>query len=164
LAHAHGALFYADAIQAVGMFPIDVKQAGVDFVCCGTYKWVLGGFGMAPFFIRRELLDRIRIDRFGALHVENELPGHRFELYKTAKRYDYATLPFAEVYQLGVGLSSTSSMSASIGSSDTPSPWRTAASRACGTGASSVHARGERIVDRHVLLQERSRPGAGGIR
>ena len=104
LAHAHGALFYADAIQAVGMFPIDVRQAGVDFLCCGTYKWVLGGFGVAPFFIRHELLDRIRIDRFGALHVAKELPGQRFELYKTAKRYDYATLPFGEVYQLGVGI------------------------------------------------------------
>ena len=104
LAHAHGALFYTDAIQAVGMFPIDVRQAGVDFLCCGTYKWVLGGFGVAPFFIRKELLDRIRLDRFGALHVEKELPGQRFELYKTAKRYDYATLPFGEVYQLGAGI------------------------------------------------------------
>ena len=104
LAHAHGAMLYADAIQAVGMFPVDVRQAGVDFLCCGTYKWVLGGFGVAPFFIRKELLDRIRIDRFGALHVEKELPGQRFELYKTAKRYDYATLPFCEVYQLGAGI------------------------------------------------------------
>ncbi|MFI5309784.1 MAG: aminotransferase class V-fold PLP-dependent enzyme [Gemmatimonadales bacterium] len=104
LAHARGALFYTDAIQAVGMFPIDVREAGVDFLCCGTYKWVLGGFGVAPFFIRKELLDRIRLDRFGALHVEKELPGQRFELYKTAKRYDYGTLPFGEVYQLGAGL------------------------------------------------------------
>ena len=104
LAHRHGALFYADAIQAVGMFPIDVRQAGVDFLCSGTYKWLLGGFGVAPFFIRQELLDRIRLDRFGALHVAKELPGHHFELYKTAKRFDYATLPFAEVYQLGAGL------------------------------------------------------------
>jgi selenocysteine lyase/cysteine desulfurase len=108
-AHAHGALFYADAIQAIGMFPIDVRQAGVDFLCSGTYKWLLGGFGVAPFFIRRELLDRIRLDRFGALHVAKELPGHHFELYKTAKRFDYATLPFAEVpfaevYQLGSGI------------------------------------------------------------
>jgi selenocysteine lyase/cysteine desulfurase len=104
LAHAHGALFYTDAIQAVGMFPVDVRQAGVDFLCCGTYKWLLGGFGVAPFYIRKELLDRIRLDRFGALHVEKELPGQRFELYKTAKRYDYATLPFGEVYQLGAGI------------------------------------------------------------
>lgn len=105
LAHAKGALFYTDAIQAVGMFPVDVRQADVDFLCCGTYKWVLGGFGVAPFFIRRELLDRIRLDRFGALHVEKEGPNYTFELYKTAKRFDYATLPFAEIYQLGAALS-----------------------------------------------------------
>ena len=104
LAHARGALFYADAIQAAGMFPIDVRTAGVDFLCCGTYKWMLGSFGVAPFFIRQELLERIRIDRFGALHVAKELPGQRFEIYKTARRYDYATLPFGEVYQLGAGI------------------------------------------------------------
>ncbi|HEX4935288.1 MAG TPA: aminotransferase class V-fold PLP-dependent enzyme [Gemmatimonadaceae bacterium] len=104
LAHAHGALFYTDAIQAAGMIPLDVRAAGVDFLCCGTYKWVLGGFGVAPFFIRRELLDRIRLDRYGALHVAKELPDNRFELHATAKRFDYATLPFAEVYQLGTGL------------------------------------------------------------
>src|SRR6185436_5501849 len=74
------------------------------FLCCGTYKWILGGFGVAPFYIRKELLERIRVDRFGALHVERELPDQRFELYKTAKRFDYATLPFAEVYQLGAGI------------------------------------------------------------
>ncbi|MCC6929905.1 MAG: aminotransferase class V-fold PLP-dependent enzyme [Gemmatimonadaceae bacterium] len=104
LAHAHGALFYTDAIQAAGMISLDVRAAGVDFLCCGTYKWVLGGFGVAPFFVRRELLDRIRLDRFGALHVAKELPDNRFELHATAKRFDYATLPFAEVYQLGAGL------------------------------------------------------------
>jgi Selenocysteine lyase len=49
LAHRVGAVFYTDAIQAVGMFPIDVKAAGVDALCCGTYKWILGSFGVAPF-------------------------------------------------------------------------------------------------------------------
>lgn len=104
LAHSVGAVFYTDGIQAVGMFPIDVKAAGVDALCCGTYKWVLGSFGVAPFYVRRELLERIRLDRFGALHVEKELGDNRFQLYKTAKRYDYSTLPFAEIYQLGAGL------------------------------------------------------------
>ena len=103
-AHAHGALFYTDAVQALGMFPVDVRAAGVDVMTSGTYKWLLGGFGVAPFFIRRELLERIRVDRLGALHVEKELPDHRFEIYRTAKKFEYATLPFAEVYQLGAGL------------------------------------------------------------
>jgi len=104
LAHDNGALFYTDAVQALGMFPADVRAAGIDFMTSGTYKWLLGGFGVAPFFVRRELVDRIRVDRLGALHVEKELPDHRYEIYKTAKKFEYATLPFAEVYQLGAGL------------------------------------------------------------
>jgi selenocysteine lyase/cysteine desulfurase len=104
LAHAHGALFYADAVQALGMFPADVRAAGVDCLTSGTYKWLLGGFGVAPFFIRRELLERIKVDRLGALHVEKELGDHRYEIFRTAKKFEYATLPFAEVYQLGAGL------------------------------------------------------------
>ncbi len=104
IAHAHGALFYTDAIQALGMFPVDVRAAGIDAMTSGTYKWLLGGFGVAPFYVRRELLDRIRLDRYGALHVEREGNDHQYEIYKSAKRFDYATLPFAEVYQLGAGL------------------------------------------------------------
>jgi selenocysteine lyase/cysteine desulfurase len=104
LAHAHGALFYADAVQALGMFPADVRAAGVDCLTSGTYKWLLGGFGVAPFYIRRELLERIKVDRLGALHVEKELGDHRYEIFRTAKKFEYATLPFAEVYQLGAGL------------------------------------------------------------
>jgi selenocysteine lyase/cysteine desulfurase len=104
LAHAHGALFYTDAIQAAGMFPIDVKAAGVDVLCAGTYKWLLGGFGVAPFYVRAGVSGRIRLDRFGALHVAKELAEDKFEIYTTAKRFDYATLPFAEVYMLGAGL------------------------------------------------------------
>jgi selenocysteine lyase/cysteine desulfurase len=104
LAHAHGALFYADAVQALGMFPADVRAAGVDCMTSGTYKWLLGGFGVAPFFVRRELLEKIRVDRLGALHVEKELDDHRYEIYRTAKKFEYATLPFGEVYQLGAAL------------------------------------------------------------
>jgi selenocysteine lyase/cysteine desulfurase len=104
LAHAHGALFYADAVQALGMFPADVRAAGVDCMTSGTYKWLLGGFGVAPFFIRRELVEKIRVDRLGALHVEKELGDHRYEIYRTARKFEYATLPFAEIYQLGAAL------------------------------------------------------------
>jgi selenocysteine lyase/cysteine desulfurase len=104
LAHAHGALFYADAVQALGMFPADVRAAGVDCLTSGTYKWLLGGFGVAPFFVRRDIIDRIRIDRLGALHVAKDLGDHRYEIHRTAKKFEYATLPFAEVYQLGVAL------------------------------------------------------------
>jgi selenocysteine lyase/cysteine desulfurase len=104
LAHRHGAWLYADAVQAVGMFPLDVRASGVDVMTTGTYKWLLGSFGVAPFYVRGDLLDRIPPDRMGALHVERELPGRRYEIYKTAKKFDYATLAFGPVYQLGAAL------------------------------------------------------------
>jgi selenocysteine lyase/cysteine desulfurase len=105
IAHAHGALIHVDAIQALGMIPVDVRADDVDFLCSGTYKWLLGGFGIAPFYIRRSLLDRLPPDRFGIFGVESQTPGPQFEVRKTARRYDYATLPFAEVHQLGAALS-----------------------------------------------------------
>ncbi|MGE0363450.1 MAG: aminotransferase class V-fold PLP-dependent enzyme [Vicinamibacterales bacterium] len=104
LAHAHGAFLYADGVQAVGMFPVDVVAAGVDFMTAGTYKWLLGSFGVAPFYIRKALLDRIPLDRHGALHVARELGDHRYELHAGAKRFDYATPAFGPIYQLGAAL------------------------------------------------------------
>jgi selenocysteine lyase/cysteine desulfurase len=104
LAHAHGAYCYVDGVQAAGMFPIDVAAAGVDFMAAGTYKWLLGSFGVAPFFIRKDLLDRIPLDRFGALHVERELGDHRYQVFANAKRFDYATPAFGPIYELGAAL------------------------------------------------------------
>ena len=104
LAHAHGAFFYTDGIQAAGMFPLDVKAAGIDAMAAGTYKWLLASYGVAPFYVRREMLERLRLDRHGALHVERQLGPREFEIYKTTRKFEYATLAFGPVYQLGAGL------------------------------------------------------------
>lgn len=105
LAHSNGALLYTDAIQAVGMFPMDLTKTGVDFLASGTYKWLLAGFGVAPFYIKKEHLDRIQPDRRGHLHLEKDLGDYRYELFKAAKKYEYATLSFVSIYQLGASLS-----------------------------------------------------------
>lgn len=104
LAHAHGALLHLDAIQGLGTFPFDVRATDVDFICSGTYKGLLAGFGVAPFYIKRSLLDRVGVDRFGIFQVANATADHHFTLRADARRYDYATLPFAEVHQLGAGI------------------------------------------------------------
>lgn len=103
VAHARGALFYADAIQAVGAFPIDVRAAGVDFLCAGSYKWLLAGWGVAPFYVRTDVADRLRLDRFGEMNGR-ELPDHSFEIETSAKRFDYCSRAFGDVYALSAGL------------------------------------------------------------
>ena len=103
VAHAKGALFYADAIQAVGSFPIDVRASGVDFLCAGSYKWLLAGWGVAPFYVKSEVADRLRLDRFGEMNGR-ELADHSFEIQTNAKRFDYCSRAFGDVYTLGAGL------------------------------------------------------------
>ncbi|MEE8584538.1 MAG: aminotransferase class V-fold PLP-dependent enzyme [Acidobacteriota bacterium] len=104
VAHARGAYLYADAIQGIGMLSLDVKAAGVDFLTSGTYKWLLGGYGVAPFYVRGDLLDKIAPDRMGSLHIAAELGNHHYELYSDARKYGYATLAFGAVFQLSAAL------------------------------------------------------------
>ncbi len=104
LAHAHRALLYADGIQALGMMRTNLREEGVDFVASGTYKWLFASYGVAPFFIREEHLDRIHPDRMGALSLEAEGPNHEFRLYPSARKYEYATLAFGPLYQLDAAL------------------------------------------------------------
>jgi selenocysteine lyase/cysteine desulfurase len=104
LAHAHGAYLYADAIQAVGMFPINLVETGVDFLASGTYKWLLAGFGVAPFFIRRDLLEKVQPDRRGHLHITKDLGSYRYEIYRDAKKFEYAMLAFISIYLLGASI------------------------------------------------------------
>ncbi len=105
LAHAHGAYIYVDGIQGIGAFPFDAHASGIDFVCSGTYKWLLASYGVAPFYIRKELIETIPLDRYGWKHIEKELPNGQFELSNQAKRFEYATLPFGVIAQLGAALS-----------------------------------------------------------
>ncbi len=76
----------------------------MDFLTTGAYKWLFANFGVAPFFIRQEHLDRIRPDRYGHSQVAEDLPGHRFRLLRTAQKYEYGSLAFSAVVQLAAAL------------------------------------------------------------
>jgi selenocysteine lyase/cysteine desulfurase len=103
LAHAHGAHLYADAVQAVGMGPLDVKSLDIDFLTTGCYKWLGAGMGVAPFYVRRDLLERIHPANVG-WQVERTLEGYQYQHHRTAKKFEYASLAFGEIYQLAAAL------------------------------------------------------------
>jgi selenocysteine lyase/cysteine desulfurase len=65
IAHAKGALVYADIIQAAGAIPIDVRESGVDFACCGQYKWLMGEFGAAYLYVRADRLSDLKRVQLG---------------------------------------------------------------------------------------------------
>ncbi|MGI9261288.1 MAG: aminotransferase class V-fold PLP-dependent enzyme [Woeseiaceae bacterium] len=104
LAHAYNAYLYVDAIQGVGAIPLDVNETGVDFFTAGGYKWLLAGFGVAPFFVSSALLDRIDMDRIGWRQLENEPEPGEYRFYQDARKYGYATPAFGSIYQMRAAL------------------------------------------------------------
>jgi selenocysteine lyase/cysteine desulfurase len=60
IARQKGAFFLLDAIQGLGVFPLDVRAAGVDFLAADGHKWLLAPEGAGLAYIRHELLDRLR--------------------------------------------------------------------------------------------------------
>ena len=104
LAHRHGGFLFADGIQALGTFPTNLHQEGVDFVCGNSYKWLFSSWGAAPFYVREEHLERIQPDRFGHNQVAESLPDFHFRLESTAKKYEYSGLIYGAVAQLEAAL------------------------------------------------------------
>lgn len=60
LCHRRGCLFFLDAIQGLGVFPLDVRAHGVDFLAADGHKWLLGPEGAGLLFIRKEHLPCLR--------------------------------------------------------------------------------------------------------
>jgi selenocysteine lyase/cysteine desulfurase len=60
IAHDRGALFFLDAIQALGVFELDVRRTPIDFLAADGHKWLLGIEGAGIFYVRRQHLQRLR--------------------------------------------------------------------------------------------------------
>lgn len=66
---SHGKLFCVDAIQSLGVFPVDVQAMKIDFLSADGHKWLLGPEGAGIFYCRRELIERTRPVLIGWMNV-----------------------------------------------------------------------------------------------
>ena len=101
-----GIIFSVDAIQGLGAINLDVEKCKVDFLSCGTQKWMLGMQGMAFIYVSKELQDKINAAFVGWLSVENawDLLNYNFKLKKTANRFQPGTLNTVGIYALNASL------------------------------------------------------------
>lgn len=106
IAHRHGALLFLDAIQALGVFPLDVGQTPLDFLAADGHKWLLGPEGAAIFFTRREHLCRLRPIGVGWNSVRHAHDFSHIELaFKdTAARYEGGSPNTAGILALGASM------------------------------------------------------------
>ena len=106
LVHRHGALLFLDAIQGLGVFPLDVRRTPVDFLAADGHKWLLGPEGAGIFFTRREHLDLLRPVGVGWNSVRNQHDFSHIELVfkDTAARYEGGSQNVAGLSALGASL------------------------------------------------------------
>jgi selenocysteine lyase/cysteine desulfurase len=90
IAHRCGAYLFLDAIQGLGVFPLDLGRTPIDFLAADGHKWLLGPEGAGVFFLRREHLDLLRPVGVGWNSVEHAADFSRIELIfkDSAARYE----------------------------------------------------------------------------
>lgn len=93
IARRVGAYFLLDAIQGLGVFPLDVKTAGVDFLSADGHKWMLSPEGAGMAYIRHELLDRLRpmIVGWNSVVGRYDFQNLNLQLRPEAARYEAGT-------------------------------------------------------------------------
>lgn len=77
IAHAAGALVYADIVHQVGSTPFDVRDSGVDFCSAASYKWLMGEQGLGFLYARQDRLAEIERPWLGHYQLRSRR-GHAF--------------------------------------------------------------------------------------
>jgi selenocysteine lyase/cysteine desulfurase len=106
IAHERGALVLLDAYQAVGTYPIDVRDLDVDVLCGGALKYLLGASGIGFMYCRPSLVEDIRPLTTGWLADSNigEMDPSRYSPSPTASRFEGGAAAVPAVYAAIAGL------------------------------------------------------------
>ncbi len=89
-----GAIFFVDAIQGMGAFPLDVRAAQIGALAADGHKWMLGPEGCGILYISRELQEQVAPVEFGWTNVAsyNDYGARDMALRPDAGRYECGTL------------------------------------------------------------------------
>ncbi len=102
----HGVFFFVDAIQGLGVFPLDVRHARIHALAADGHKWLLGPEGCGILFISQEFMDAIEPVEFGWTNVAAfaDYASRDLTLRPDAGRYECGTLNTAGCFGLRAAL------------------------------------------------------------
>lgn len=96
----HDIVFVVDAIQGLGVLPIDVKKVHIDFLVSGFFKWLLGPDGIAFVYINQEILGNLNNPFIGWAGMKNKFDytTYKFDLLLEARRYETGNMNFSGIF------------------------------------------------------------------
>jgi cysteine desulfurase / selenocysteine lyase len=106
LCRERGVYFAVDAIQGLGVLPLDVGRLPVDFLAADGHKWLLGPEGAGILYVRRDLVDLLHPVGVGWNSVVGARDFSRldFRLKPHAGRWESGSLNVAGITALGASL------------------------------------------------------------
>ena len=106
LCKGKGILFFVDAIQSLGVIPMDVNEFKIDFLAADGHKWLLSPEGTGIFYCRKELAPRINPPLIGWKSIINESDYDHvdFRLKTNALRFEEGSLNVMGIYALGAAI------------------------------------------------------------
>lgn len=101
-----GVDFCVDAIQGLGVFPIDVEAMNIDYLSADGHKWLLSPEGLSVFYIRQDKIDKLRAVSVGWKSVVDCMNFSKvdFRLRPDASRFEGGSYNIAGVIGLGASL------------------------------------------------------------
>jgi cysteine desulfurase/selenocysteine lyase len=106
LCRQRGILLVVDAIQGLGVLPLDVARERVDVLCADGHKWLYACEGGAVFYVREEARDRVPALATGWWNVRtrDRYLDYALDLLTTGRRYEPGTLPTDHIAALGASI------------------------------------------------------------
>jgi cysteine desulfurase/selenocysteine lyase len=106
LCRKNNVLLCVDAIQSLGVIPMDVKEYNIDFLSADAHKWLLGPEGIGIFYCRRELAERLAPPLIGWKCVRNEFDFDHpdFCLKTDALRFEEGSMNLLGILGLGAAV------------------------------------------------------------
>jgi cysteine desulfurase / selenocysteine lyase len=104
-----GVLLFVDAIQALGVHPMDVRAMNIDFLSAGGHKWLLSPEGTGIFYCARELIGHVKPTELGYMCMKHGYDAEisRFrpdDFHDDARRFDSGVYNLAGICALGASV------------------------------------------------------------
>jgi len=99
-------LFCVDAIQSLGALDLDVRNCQADFVMADGHKWLLAPEGLAVFYCRQEVMERIALKQFGWHMLKDPLDfdNQAREVARDARRFECGSPNMLGIHALHTSL------------------------------------------------------------
>ena len=99
--------FCVDAIQSIGAHEFDIQAIKADFVMADAHKWMCGPEGIALFYCRADIREKLQLNQFGWHMVEapGDYTRQTWSPANSARRFECGSPNMLGIHALSASLS-----------------------------------------------------------